>query len=238
MRSKHLPPHGNCIAPPRPPSPPRRSQAKQWCWSSPVPSSHQRQGTLPALNIQFPSPSPPCEGVQHGNEPAGLPVPCAGRLCLGGCCMSASCRSRWEQRRAASPPYTAERWPWGPVSPSSRPTGPLILLLQCGVQPSPHLSPRFGSGQELLPLPYPHSPPPLKHQLACSLRGAACCTRINTIRPQTRSHRGLGGLPVCCSRSGLAVPLLRSCGMASRRGEQSLWGSARREILSGGGGQP
>lgn len=39
---------------------------------SPAPSSHRHQGTLQALNIQFPSPSPPCEGVQHGNEPHAL----------------------------------------------------------------------------------------------------------------------------------------------------------------------
>lgn len=39
---------------------------------SPAPSSHRHQGTLKALNIQFPSPSPPCKGVQHGNEPRAL----------------------------------------------------------------------------------------------------------------------------------------------------------------------
>lgn len=70
---------------------------------SPVSSRHQHQGSLLALNIQFPSPSPPCERVQHSNEPAGLPVPCFGGMCLGGWFVPASCRSGWQQRRATSP---------------------------------------------------------------------------------------------------------------------------------------
>lgn len=84
-----------------------------------APSSHQHQGTLSALNIQFRSPSPPCEGVEHGNEPAGLPVPCAAGMCLGRCCMPASCSSAWEHRRGQPhPQHTVRWWPWGPGSPS------------------------------------------------------------------------------------------------------------------------
>lgn len=137
---------------------------------SPAPSSHQHQGTLPALNIQLSSPSVPCEGVQHHNEPAGLPVPCAGGTCLGWMLRASLLQKQLGGDESHVPQHMAEQWPWGPGSPSSPLAALLcICMLQCGVQLSLHLTPRRGSGQEMLPLPYPHFPPALKYQLACSL---------------------------------------------------------------------
>lgn len=97
---------------------------------SPVPSSHQHQGTLLALNIQFPSPSPPCKGVQHRNEPAGLLMP------WRDVSVRVLCASLLQKRLGAEeshiPQHTAEQWPWGPGSPSPPPPpdcSPVHLLL-------------------------------------------------------------------------------------------------------------
>lgn len=158
-----------------------------------VPAS---QGALLSLNIQFPSPAHPREGVQHRNEPAGLPVPCAGGMCLGGYCQppTEAAGSRGEERYI--PQHVARRQPWGPGSPPCPLAASLrICLLQRGVQLSPHLSPGFGCGQELLPLPYPHPPPPLKHHLACSWRGVACRVQINNHRAPNKITGGWRGAP-------------------------------------------
>lgn len=144
-----------------------------------VPSSHQHQGTLPALNIQFPSPSPPCDRVQHRNEPVGPPVPCAGAggdTRLGGCCVPACCRGGWEQRRGEPrpPPHSQAMALGTRVTFLPLPAGHASACCNAGFS-SPCISPPgLGSGQELLPLPYPCSSSPLEGQLACSLRGVAC----------------------------------------------------------------
>lgn len=54
------------------------------------------------------------------------------------------------------PQHTAKRWPWGPGSPSPRLAALLcVRLLQCGVQLSPHPTPRLGYSQEPAPSSQP-----------------------------------------------------------------------------------
>lgn len=185
---------------------PKRTQQVHWCHCaphklpavsstlltapvpSPAPSSHQHQGTLPALNIQLSSPSLPCEGVQHHNEPAGLAVPCAGGMCLGGFCVPTSCRSDWEERRATSPST------WLSNGPGDQGHLPPRWLLSCvsACCDAGFSSPRISPPAWIWPGAAPFSLPsfPSSPQVPAGLFPESPVElRLITTGPQTRPHR-------------------------------------------------
>lgn len=102
-------------------------------------------------------------------NPLACPCPVSGQVLRSSLLQQ---RLGAQERRATSP---STRSGGGPGDQGHLPPSPAALqcihLLQYRFQLSLHLYSWFGSVQEQLPLCYPHAPPPLKYQLACSPSG-------------------------------------------------------------------